>query len=51
VVHAKRYTLEDVQEILNAPGLPIIHATDADLRKARGEFLSHRWQRSVDQGD
>jgi AbrB family looped-hinge helix DNA binding protein len=51
VVHAKRFTFEDVQAILNAPGLPVIHASDADLRKARGAFLAHRWKRSQGQED
>jgi AbrB family looped-hinge helix DNA binding protein len=51
VVHPKRYTFADVQAILNAPGLPMIHATDEDLRQARGAFLAHRWKRSEGQED
>jgi bifunctional DNA-binding transcriptional regulator/antitoxin component of YhaV-PrlF toxin-antitoxin module len=44
VVHAKRRTFEDVQAILNGPGLPTIHATDQDLRQARAAFLAGHWK-------
>lgn len=44
-IRPKRHTLSDVQEILNAPGLPNIHATDDEITRARGEFLAHRWKR------
>jgi AbrB family looped-hinge helix DNA binding protein len=40
VVHAKRGTLADVQAILNAPGLPVIRATNEAIRQARKAFLA-----------
>ena len=49
VVHSKRCTFADVQAILNAPGLPAIHATEDDLRQARAAFLAHRWNRTEGQ--
>lgn len=48
VVRPKRYTLEDIQEILQGSDLPRIQATDEELQKARAEFLAHRWKRSED---
>jgi len=40
VVHAKRGTLADVQAILNAPGLPVVHASDEAISQARRGFLA-----------
>ena len=51
VVHLKRQTFASIQAILNAPGLPVIHATDEDLRQARAAFLSRRWKRPEEQED
>jgi len=51
VVHPKQHTLAEVQAILNAPGLPVIHATDEDITRARGAFLAHRLLRTDETED
>ena len=42
VVRPKRLTLTDLQLVI---GIPAVHLTDAELRKARHEFLASRMNR------